>query len=181
MTNTLYTWVMSTPCASVHLTQAALGIDLKREYVNIWKGEQFSPTFLKINPQHKVPTLVDDNGVVMWDSHVINIYLCSKYGNQSLYPNDLVKRSLVHQMLFYDVSVAFPLTRKLVRKIQKTFVHLIPHATGLNVLIPGVLQHPNVQRWIKNAEKWPFYNENVKCIEAFVKFRDEAINAKAKL
>jgi GST-like protein len=36
--------------------------------VDIFKGEQHAPAFLKINPNAKVPALVDD-GVTVFDSH----------------------------------------------------------------------------------------------------------------
>ena len=48
--------------------------------VDIFKGEQHAADFRKINPNAKVPAIVDD-GVVVFDSHAILIYLAEKHGN----------------------------------------------------------------------------------------------------
>ena len=47
--------------------------------VDIFKGEQHAADFRKINPNAKVPAIVDD-GVVVFDSHAILIYLAEKHG-----------------------------------------------------------------------------------------------------
>lgn len=63
----------------------------------------------QLNPQHTVPTL-DDNGIVLWDSHAINVYLVTKYGkDDSLYPKDFFKRAIVDQRLHFDSGVAYTL------------------------------------------------------------------------
>lgn len=63
--------------------------------------------YLKINPQHTVPTLVDD-GKAIWDSNAIISYLVGKYASDdSLYPKDLYQRALVEQRLFFNCSVVF--------------------------------------------------------------------------
>jgi glutathione S-transferase len=55
-----------------------------------------------------VPTLVDDDGFTLSDSHAIMIYLLSKYAkNDNLYPKDLKKRALVDQRLHFDSGVAY--------------------------------------------------------------------------
>lgn len=66
--------------------------------------EHLSDDFLKINPQHTVPTLVD-NGVSIWDSNAIIIYLVDKYGkDDSLYPKDLSVRARINQRLFFGAG-----------------------------------------------------------------------------
>ena len=47
--------------------------------VDIFKGEQHAPDFRKINPNAKVPAIVDD-GVTVFDSHAILLYLAEKHG-----------------------------------------------------------------------------------------------------
>lgn len=69
------------------------------------KMEHLSDAFLKINPQHTVPTLVDD-GVTIWDSNAIIMYLVDKYAkDDSLYPKDLAIRAKIHQRLFFGAGV----------------------------------------------------------------------------
>lgn len=60
-----------------------------------------------MNPQHTVPVL-DDNGTIIVDSHVICGYLVDKYGkNDKLYPKDLLKRAHVNSRLFYNACNVF--------------------------------------------------------------------------
>jgi GST-like protein len=42
--------------------------------VDIMTGEQHAPEFLKVNPNAKVPAIIDD-GVTVFDSHAILLYL----------------------------------------------------------------------------------------------------------
>lgn len=61
----------------------------------------------QINPQHTIPFL-DDNGVLIADSHAICAYLVGKYGkDDSLYPKDLVKRALVDSRLHFNSGHLF--------------------------------------------------------------------------
>lgn len=48
-----------------------------------------------------MPTL-DDDGLIIWDSHAISIYLIGKYAaDDALYPNDVVLRAKCNQRLFF--------------------------------------------------------------------------------
>ncbi|WP_287190932.1 glutathione S-transferase N-terminal domain-containing protein [Paraburkholderia sp.] len=47
--------------------------------IDIFKGEQHTPEFLKINPNGKVPAL-DDDGITLFDSHAILLHLAEKHG-----------------------------------------------------------------------------------------------------
>ncbi|NQV56807.1 MAG: glutathione S-transferase family protein [Rhodospirillales bacterium] len=81
------------------------GLDHNLKPVNISKGEQRSPEFMKISPGHKIPALVDSDGpggqtVSLFESGAILKYLAEKSGT-GLYPNDPVERVMVDQWLFY--------------------------------------------------------------------------------
>lgn len=72
---------------------------------------------IQINPQHTVPFL-DDNGVLLADSHAICAYLCGKYGKTDcLYPKDLVKRAQVDARLHFDSGHFFARLRFLYEPI----------------------------------------------------------------
>lgn len=75
--------------------------------VDLTKHEHLQEWYLKLNPQHTVPAL-DDNGVLLWDSHAICTYLIDKYAPGSdLYPEELVHRAKINQRLYFDASVLF--------------------------------------------------------------------------
>ncbi|KAG5872121.1 hypothetical protein JTB14_013441 [Gonioctena quinquepunctata] len=130
----LYSTVLS-PCVRAVLVCAkALGIDLEVIDVDVVNGEQLKLEFLKMNPQHTVPTL-DDDGVIVWDSHAIMIYLAEKYGNNSsLYPSDLSKRATINQRLFFDAGDLFARSTPIAGMIIFGGVKQIPesHAKSLS-------------------------------------------------
>ncbi|XP_011498164.1 PREDICTED: uncharacterized protein LOC105362421 [Ceratosolen solmsi marchali] len=97
----------SGPCRSVRLVAAAVGVDLNLKLTNLMAKEQLKPEFLKMNPQHTVPTL-DDNGFYLWESRAICMYLVEKYGkDDSLYPKDPNQRALINQRLYFDMGTLY--------------------------------------------------------------------------
>lgn len=70
-----------------------------------------------MNPQHTIPFL-NDNGVLIADSHAIMAYLSEKYGKSDrLYPKDLEKRALVDSRLHFDSGHMFARMRFLYEPI----------------------------------------------------------------
>ena len=59
--------------------------------VDTRKGDQFKPEFLKVNPNGKVPA-IDDDGVFVFDSNAILLYLGEKTG-KFLPPNTPANRA----------------------------------------------------------------------------------------
>lgn len=58
-----------------------LGVDYRLRPVSVYRGEQFTPEFLALNPQAKLPVLTDPNrGVTIFESGAILIYLAETYG-----------------------------------------------------------------------------------------------------
>lgn len=94
----------SPPCRSVLLLAKAIGVHLNLKTVNVLKGEHLKPEFLKINPQHIIPTL-DDSGFVLCESRPIMGYLVNKYAkNDSLYPKDPKMKGKVDEILYFDIG-----------------------------------------------------------------------------
>jgi GST-like protein len=63
----------------VVLALEEMGLPFEPVPVDARKGEQFAPGFLALNPNGKVPVLVDD-GTVVFDSNAILLYLAEKTG-----------------------------------------------------------------------------------------------------
>lgn len=80
--------------------------------VNLFAKEQLNPDFVKINPQHCVPTLVDD-GFVLWESRAIATYLAEakKPVGHPLYPADVQQRARINQRLNFDLGTLWTRAR----------------------------------------------------------------------
>lgn len=102
-----YHFNYSAPSRGALLAARALNVPIDLVIVNLLKKEQFKESFLKINPQHCLPT-IDDNGYVLWESRAIACYLADKYGkDDQWYPKDLQLRGLVNQRLYFDSSTLY--------------------------------------------------------------------------
>ncbi|XP_073978516.1 glutathione S-transferase 1-like [Rhodnius prolixus] len=100
----LYYNPMSFPSRSVLLFAKALGLSLELKELDLLAGEQFAEDFIKINPQHCVPLLVDGD-IALSESRAILIYLADEYAkDDSYYPKDNKERAIVNQRLFFDLG-----------------------------------------------------------------------------
>jgi glutathione S-transferase len=73
-------------------------------------GRQFNNTgdaaYLRLNPNGKVPTLVDGD-LVVWESNTILRYLCNRYGGEALYPADAAARSLIERWMDWQLAALY--------------------------------------------------------------------------
>ena len=107
MTIDLYQLPASGPCRAVFMTAQHIGIDINKKNVDLMAGEQLKPEFIKMNPQHCVPT-IDDGGFYLWESRAIQTYLVNKYAPDSpIYPKDPQARALVDRMLYFDIGTLY--------------------------------------------------------------------------
>jgi GST-like protein len=82
-----------------------LGLHYELKPVNVRKGEQKRPDFLALNPNGKIPVLVDPDGpggqsFTLTESAAILIYLAEK--TRQLLPVDLGGRARVFEQLFFQ-------------------------------------------------------------------------------
>ncbi|HVY58605.1 MAG TPA: glutathione S-transferase N-terminal domain-containing protein [Xanthobacteraceae bacterium] len=80
--------------------------------VDVWKGEQFSPEFLKLNPNGKIPVIVDHEGpggrpYTVFESGAILLYLAEKTGR--FLPADTAKKYEVIQWLMIQLTGIGPM------------------------------------------------------------------------
>jgi GST-like protein len=101
-------WAWNTPNGrkiSVALEEMALPYTVRT--VNISKGEQFDPDFLKISPNNRIPAIVDPDGpggkpISIFESGAILIYLGIKSGK--FWPTDLRRQVPVLEWLMWQMG-----------------------------------------------------------------------------
>ncbi len=104
----LYTW--GTPNghkASIMLEET--GLPYTVHPINISQGEQNSPSYLAINPNSKIPAIVDrdvDSGLAIFESGAILVYLAEKAGKLLLSGTD---RAKVLSWVFWQVGGLGPM------------------------------------------------------------------------
>lgn len=103
---TLYTW--GTPNGrKVSILLEELGLNYQVEPINILTGEQHSPAFRAINPNGKIPALVDSEGpdggpISVFESAAIMQYLAEKH--QRFLPASGAARYAVLQWLMFQMG-----------------------------------------------------------------------------
>ncbi|WP_417797542.1 glutathione S-transferase N-terminal domain-containing protein [Terasakiella pusilla] len=108
----LYSW--PTPNGQkVHIMLEEVGLDYRVHGIDIAKGDQFTPDFLKISPNNKIPAIVDHDGpnaqpISLFESGVILMYLAEKTGS-NLLPSDTAKRYEVIQWLMFQMASIGPM------------------------------------------------------------------------
>jgi glutathione S-transferase len=95
----LYTNLFSPNARKVHAVAHALDIELEAQTVDLRAGEQRTPEYLALNPNGKVPTLVDGD-TVLWESNAIMCYLAGK-GDTDLWPKS-AKRYDILRWMFWE-------------------------------------------------------------------------------
>ena len=83
------------------------GLPYRVHKLELMKGEQRTPQFLKINPAGAIPVIIDPDGpggapITLAQSGAIAIYAAEKTGK--LLPRDPVRRALALQWLMYAVT-----------------------------------------------------------------------------
>ena len=93
--------------ASIALEE--LGIDYDVEYLHFDKNEQKTPDFLKLNPNGRIPVIVDHDhdDFVLAESGAILLYLAERSGK--LWPTDSRLRHKAMQWLMFQMSAIGPM------------------------------------------------------------------------
>lgn len=116
---TLYTAPLSGNGRKVHMFLEEVGAQYELSRLDLLKGEQKNPDYLKLNPNGKVPTLVDD-GFVLWESNAILLYLAEKFPQARLLPTDPQDRARMFQWLLFEQTTFRPPLSLLMRQTRFT-------------------------------------------------------------
>lgn len=106
MTIDLYTW--NTPNGrKISVALEEMELPYKIHPINISKGEQHAPEFLKISPNNRIPAIIDPDGphgkpVSIFESGAILLYLGEKTGK--FLPKDLGERIPVWEWLMWQMG-----------------------------------------------------------------------------
>lgn len=88
------------------------GLPYEPHLVRFDSNDQFSPEFLSLNPNNKIPAVIDPNGpggkpIALWESGAILVYLAGKTGQ--LMPTDDAARYETLQWLMFQMGGVGPM------------------------------------------------------------------------
>tara|TARA_Y100000588_G_scaffold92212_1_gene99632 strand:- start:568 stop:1374 length:807 start_codon:yes stop_codon:yes gene_type:complete len=133
----LYHHGSSVCAAKVRIALYEKGLEWEGHYLDILKGDQFDPTYVKLNPKAVVPTLLHDGKIIV-ESTLICEYLDDVFPEPKLRPTnplDLVKMRLWTKAIDEDVHPACAATtfvschRHIIRKMGPDKVREFLNAT----------------------------------------------------
>jgi len=88
-----------------------LGIDYETHFINIGKGDQFTPEFLVVSPNNRMPAIVDHQeegaSVPVFESGAIMFYLAQKH--DQFLPSDPVLQKEILEWLFWQTGNQGPM------------------------------------------------------------------------
>ncbi|MEX0645601.1 MAG: maleylacetoacetate isomerase, partial [Parvularculaceae bacterium] len=112
----LYGYWRSGATYRVRIAFALKGLTYDYAPVNILKGEQTLPDYLKISPQGLLPALVTEEGPVLTQSIAIIAYLEEKHPKPPLLPHDRIERARARAIAFAIACEAQPFQNSRMQK-----------------------------------------------------------------
>jgi glutathione S-transferase len=114
----LYDFPSSPNCQRVKVVLAEKKLPYETVPVDLKKGEQKKPEYLKLNPYGKVPVLID-GATVLYESLIINEYLEEKYPEPPLMPKDHAKRAKIRILIDYGMNHLDPPYQTIRKEMMK--------------------------------------------------------------
>ncbi len=136
-----------------------LGLDYRVINLNLAAGEQKRPAFLALNPNGRIPVIVDPDGpagqpISVFESGAILLYLAQK--SAGLLPEDAFARWRAMEYLFLQVSAVGPMFGQagwFLRSAAQPNVVAIDRYCSEAVRLTGVLEtRLSEQPWLAGAE-----------------------------
>lgn len=113
----LYQFAASGNSRIVRVVLEEKGLPFERVNIDVTKGENRTPEFLKLNPRGKVPVLVHSTPageVLISESSVINEYLEEVFPDPPLMPSTAAKRAHVRSLVYMFDTELSPTTGLLI-------------------------------------------------------------------
>ncbi len=107
----LYNWPTSNG-RKINIMVEEIGVEYKIHPIPIGKDAQFTPEFTALNPNQKIPAIVDQDGpggkpYILFESGAILMYMGEKHGR--LFPQEMAKRYEVVQWLMFQMGGVGPI------------------------------------------------------------------------
>lgn len=110
----LYVSAGSGNAYKVRVLIALLKLPCEQVIVDFASKEHKKPEFLKLNPRGEVP-VIEDSGMVIWDSAACLVYIARKYGGEQWLPSDPAGMAQVQQWLALaatEIQIGLQYTRR---------------------------------------------------------------------
>jgi len=110
----LYVSAGSGNAYKVRVLISLLKLPCEQVIVDFASKEQKKPEFLKLNPRGEVP-VIEDSGMVIWDSAACLVYIARKYGGEQWLPGDPAGMAQVQQWLALaatEIQIGLQYTRR---------------------------------------------------------------------
>src|SRR3954451_22761743 len=96
----------------IYIMLEECGLPYQEHFVDVWKGDQFKPEFMKLNPNLKIPVIVNSEGpdgepFTVFESGAILLYLAEKAGK--FLPKDTAKKYEAMQWLMIQLTTVGPM------------------------------------------------------------------------
>jgi len=95
--------------------------------------ESRQPDYLRINPNGHIPTL-DDDGLILWESLAINLYLAEKYATPPLWPAQIQHRARAYQWSLWAANEIEPQILQIAKGLSKKSPNPDAVTSGLDQL-----------------------------------------------
>jgi glutathione S-transferase len=150
----LYHLPLSPYARKVRLVLAEKRLPFELRVEKVW---QRRPEYLELNPAATVPTLIEDNGLVIPDSNVICEYLDEAYPDASLIGRSIGERVEVRRLVgWFDHKFAVEVSKNLLwEKSMKQALGLgAPDASALRAGYANMKHHLAYIGWLAENRKW---------------------------
>lgn len=151
---TLYHLPLSPFARKVRLVLAEKRLPFELRVEKVWERR---PEYLELNPAGTVPTLIEDNGLVISDSGVICEYLDEAYPDSGLMGRTLAERVEVRRLAaWFDGKFASEVTQNLVGEkfMRRLAGRGNPDPAAIRTGYVALRYHLDYIGWLAETRKW---------------------------
>jgi len=103
----LYDHPLSGNCYKARLLLSHLGISYEKVRVELFEGEHKTKSFSRLNPNQKIPVLVDSEYTI-WESNAVVLYIAKKFSPNDYFSDDPKEFGLIMQWTIFGKTSIDP-------------------------------------------------------------------------